>query len=50
MKKVLCFVALVAMITALSGCDMFVKNSRQTAKNVKAVALDGHPQDLYADK
>ena len=50
MRKIIGVVALVAMVGMLAGCDNFKKNTRQTGKNIKATVLDGHDQDLYADK
>ena len=49
MKKVVCLIALVAMVSLLAGCENIFKNTRQTGKNANNLLLDGHRQDLYAD-
>jgi hypothetical protein len=50
MKKLFCLIALVAMVSCIAGCENLWKNTRQTGKNVNAMALDGNDNDLYADK
>ena len=55
MKKVLSLIALICIAAVISGCwsepfAMTKKNTRQTVRNVDAVALDAHPQELYSDK
>ncbi|MCK5708117.1 MAG: hypothetical protein KAI43_10735 [Candidatus Aureabacteria bacterium] len=49
MKKIVCIIALVSIVSLLSGCDNFRKNTRQTGKNINNLVLDGHRQDLYED-
>ena len=55
MKKLFGLIALVCVAATISGCwsepfAMTKQNTRQTIRNVDAVALDAHPQELYADK
>lgn len=50
MKFVKLIVALSFLLSIVCGCENVAKNTRQTAKNINAMVLDGNSHDLYKSR